>query len=292
MLNALSFDIEGFVESNVQSFPIPASMIGRKEEAYEVEHNTESILTLLNDCGCKATFFFLASVAENVPHLIRTVGDQGHEIGVHGPDHVRVFDVPQRAFRDRLVATKSLLEDLSGRPVVGFRAPDFSITDASTWAFDVLIESGFGYDSSVFPFGHHDVYGIKDVNPAIHRLPNGLVEFPLSTYRAFGTQIPFGGGGYFRFYPLALTDVFVRRVNAMGQPSNVYMHPYEVGPILPEIPAMSPVRRLRHRFNCGRGYGRLRRLVTRHRFGPIAEVLTKAGWLGSLGSPGSVAVQG
>lgn len=278
-LNALSFDIEGFVESNVQSFAIPGAYVGRAEEAYEIEENTQAIFELLDAFELKATFFFLASVVERVPGVVKTAAALGHEVGVHGPDHVRVFDLPRGAFAQRLVSTKGVLEEVAAAPVIGFRAPDFSITEDSTWAFDVLQESGFSYDSSVYPFAFHDVYGIEGAEPYVHRLPNGLVEFPLSTIELFGKRWPFGGGGYFRFAPLAVTDWLVRRTNSLGHPANVYMHPYEVGPIVPDVPTPSLLRRLRHYHNCRNGGARLRRLLSSHSFGPIAEVLARSGWL-------------
>ena len=279
MLNALSFDVEGFVESNQQSFAIPPAYVGRREEAYEVETNTHAILEMLDEVKVKATFFFLASVIDRLPDVVRTTAREGHEVGVHGPDHVRVFDLTPDAFRERLVATKGALEEVASAPAHGFRAPDFSITEASLWALDTLQEAGFRYDSSVYPFGFHDVYGIKDVDPTIQRWPNGLIEFPLSTVTLLGKRIPYGGGGYFRFFPLRLTMAFLERSNALGQPANVYMHPYEVGPVIPDVPTPTPVRRLRHYHNCRNGGPRLRRLLSRYRFGPLIEVLSEMGWL-------------
>lgn len=281
-LNALSFDVEGFVEANLQSFPIPAAYVGRREEAYEVEANTHAILELLADLQVKATFFFLASVIVRLPDVVRTTAREGHEVGVHGPDHVRVFDLSPETFRERLVATKAHLEEVTSAPVHGFRAPDFSITKASLWALDILQDEGFRYDSSVYPFGFHDVYGIEGVHPYIQRWPNGLLEFPLSTVALLGRRVPYGGGGYFRFFPLRLTKAFLERSNAAGHPANVYMHPYEVGPIVPNVPTPTWLRRLRHYHNCRNGGARLRRLVSAYRFGPLIEVLDRAGWLETI----------
>ena len=132
-------------------------------------------------------------------------------------------------------AAKDQLEDVAGQKVYGFRAPDFSITEKSIWALDVLREAGFVYDSSIYPFGMHDVYGIKDAETSINKLPNGLLEFPMSTAKFLGKRIPFGGGGYFRLYPLWLTKMFINAVNKRGQPFMFYIHPYEIGPVIPKI---------------------------------------------------------
>ena len=155
----------------------------------------------------------------------------------------------------------------------GFRAPDFSITEESLWALDVLQELGFVYDSSIYPFGLHDVYGIKDAEPSIHTLPNGLVEFPISTFSFLGKRIPFGGGGYFRLYPLWLTKLFTSIQNRRGTVCMSYIHPYEAGPVIPDVTELSPYRKFRHYFNCKNGVRRLRKLLGAFNFVPAIEIV-------------------
>ena len=135
-----------------------------------------------------------------------------------------------------LIFAKKSLEDVSGEMVLGFRAPDFSITKSNRFALDILREVGFQYDSSIYPTGLHAVYGIREVVPYIHRLPNGLIEFPLPTINLFWNRVPFGGGGYFRLYPIIVTKLLIRRMNKAGHPCMVYIHPYEVGPVIPVLP--------------------------------------------------------
>jgi polysaccharide deacetylase family protein (PEP-CTERM system associated) len=291
-MNAFSVDVEGFVESNIQSFHIPDKYIDQSAENQEIERNTDVLLQVFDEANIKATFFFLGRITRDIPGLVRNVAQAGHEIGCHNYLHLRIYDTPQSEFKENLTAAKSDLEDISGQPVYGFRAPDFSITEKSIWALDILKELGFVYDSSIYPFGLHDVYGIKDADPSIHTLPNGLIEFPLSTTKLLGKRIPFGGGGYFRLYPLVLTDLFLSKLNGQGFPAMFYIHPYEVGPAIPRIAELSAyrkfrhyynckngTRKFRHYYNCKNGTNRLKHLLKAFRFGPAVEVLKNKGLL-------------
>ncbi len=235
-LNALSIDVEAFVEANVQSFEIDPRLHDAVLQNREVERNMECLLEFLDQFDLNATFFFLGRVARDLPHLVRRTASAGHEIACHSYQHERVTGIEKHVFRELVSSSKQLLEDLSGQPVNGFRAPDFSITTESLWALDVLRELGFLYDSSIYPIGFHDVYGIKDQPQIIHRLPNGLIEFPLSSTSISYGRLPFGGGGYLRLYPLRLTTYLIDRTNRAGHPVIMYLHPYEAGPVIPFIP--------------------------------------------------------
>jgi polysaccharide deacetylase family protein (PEP-CTERM system associated) len=282
VINAFSVDVEGFVESNIQSFHIPDRYINQSEENREIERNTDVLLEILEEVKVKATFFFVGRLARDIPSLVKKIAQNGHEIGCHNYLHFRIFDIERDEFKEKLTAAKKDLEDVSGQPVFGFRAPDFSITDKSIWALDVLKELGFIYDSSIYPFGLHDVYGIRNAKSCIHLLPNGLVEFPLSTIALFGKRIPFGGGGYFRLYPLWLTNIFLSKLNKGGHPAIFYIHPYEVGPLIPKMPEISAYRRFRHYYNCKNGSIRIRKVLKASKFGPVIEVLKDKGILTDL----------
>jgi polysaccharide deacetylase family protein (PEP-CTERM system associated) len=279
MLNCFSIDVESFPESNVEGFPIAAEYLDRAHQDHEIEENTESILSLLDEQNVKATFFFLGRIARDLPHVVRCVAQQKHEIGCHGFEHLRIYGLKQQVFEGHLRQAKGFLEDASGQRVYGFRAPDFSITRSSAWALDTLKEVGFIYDSSIFPFGWHDVYGIKEAQPHIHRLSNGLIEWPLATLRLWNRRLPFGGGGYFRLYPLRWTEFCFSRLNQEGHPCMFYIHPYEVGPIIPKMRHLSVFRRFRHYYNCGTLGERLKRLVQEFRFAPAVTVLREIGYL-------------
>jgi len=271
--NCVSVDVEGFVESNSQSFHIEDKYISKSNEIYEIEKNVNSILTLLDGLNIKATFFFLGRIARDIPHIIKETAKYGHEIACHSFDHKRIFDLTKKEFREKIVYAKKTLEDVSGERVYGFRAPDFSITKSNLWALDILKEIGFLYDSSIYPTGIHDVYGISSAKPFIHRLPNGLIEFPLSKCELFRIRFPFGGGGYFRLYPLIITKFFIRKINKIGHPCMLYIHPYEVGPIIPFISELSNYRKFRHYYNCRNGDQRLKEILQAFRFTTAIRIL-------------------
>ncbi len=278
MLNCFSIDVESFCESNIESFPIKPEYMHRAKQDYEVEKNTDSILGLLADLNVKATFFFLGRIARDLPHVVRRVAVEGHEIGCHGFEHKRIFGLQPRVFEQQLWEAKRSLEDSSGQPVYGFRAPDFSIIQSSIWALDILKEACFVYDSSIFPFSFHDVYGIRETQQHIHTLANGLIEWPLPTLELGGKRWPFGGGGYFRLYPLTLTQFCISRLNRKQHPFMFYIHPYEVGSILPRIREISAYRRFRHYYGCGKLSERLRRLCSKFCFAPAITVLRQMGY--------------
>jgi len=277
MENCLSMDVEGFVESNIESFGIPEQHLDRTQETYEIENNVHSFLDLLAELRIRGTFFIVGRIARDMPEMVLRVADLGHEIGCHNYEHRRIFGQQPKQFREGVISAKQRLEDVSGTKVYGFRAPDFSITRASVWALDILQEAGFLYDSSIYPIRMHDVYGIGDVNPGIHRLPNGLVEWPLATLSLLKTRFPFGGGGYLRLYPLTVTSHFIETRNRSGSPCMLYIHPYEVGPIIPEIKGLSAYRRFRHYYNCSGGGVRLKKLLRGFTFAPAVEILAQRG---------------
>jgi len=279
VINCLSVDVEGFLESNVQSFCIGKEHFGASKENAEIERNIDALLELLDDTGVKATFFFVARIARDIPHVVDRVARAGHEVGCHNYEHVRLWDIERGHLAAKLASAKHRLEDTVGDSILGFRAPDFSISGSNLWALDVLRELGFAYDSSIYPIGMHDVYGMADAERFVHKLPNGLIEFPLSTIRIAGKNFPFGGGGYFRLYPLFLTAFCIARINNLGHPCMFYVHPYEVGPVIPAVPGLSWYRRFRHYHNCRHGKARLRRLLAMHRFGSARDILFKMGLL-------------
>jgi polysaccharide deacetylase family protein (PEP-CTERM system associated) len=276
--NCLSVDVEGFVESNLESFHIEDKYISKSEENSEIRENIHIILELLDELGIKATFFFLGRIGRDIPSLVRETAQHGHEIACHSFTHLRIFGLTQEKFREEITYSKKALEDASGRSVVGFRAPDFSITESSIWALDILKEAGFLYDSSIYPIGLHDVYGISGAVYHIHRLPNGLIEFPLSSVQMFRRRFPFGGGGYFRLYPIILTEYLISKVNELGHPCMLYIHPYEVGSVIPHIDGLSYYRKFRHYYHCKNGSKRLRTLLKAFNFNTSLDILKERGY--------------
>lgn len=277
IINCFSVDVEGFIESNLESFQVAPKYLDKAAEIYEIEKNMRLLLEILEEMKIKGTFFFVGRLVRDIPDLIKEVAKLGHEVACHSYEHLRLFNLKRDEFKKKLSAAQKSIEDLSGTRVYGFRAPDFSITASSIWALDALKELGFLYDSSIYPIGVHDVYGIKNAKPYIHKLPNGLIEFPLSTVKVLGRRLPFGGGGYFRLYPIFLTRLFIFQVNRLGHPGMFYTHPYEVGPVIPMISELSFYRKFRHYYNCKNGAKRLKRLLKKIKFGPAIQILKQRG---------------
>lgn len=276
MKNCFSVDVEGFVESNLQSFHINSKYISTKRENYEIEKNMDIILGLLDQVDVKGTFFFLGRIAKDIPAIVKEVAEHGHEIACHSYKHKRIFGLSKDEFRDKITFSKKTLEDISGNKVYGFRAPDFSITEASLWALDILMETGFTYDSSIYPISMHDVYGIKSTGSYMHKHKNGLLEFPLSTVELLGKRIPFCGGGYFRLYPLSITKYFIRNTNREGRSCMLYIHPYEVGAEIPRISEISYYRKFRHYYNVKNGFRRLKNVLVSFQFTTAIDILNSS----------------
>jgi polysaccharide deacetylase family protein (PEP-CTERM system associated) len=242
-----------------------------------VERNTRKLLDLLNLYDVKGTFFILGWVAERYPRLVQEIASYKHEIACHSYWHRLVYRLSPEEFREDTLRAKDTLEQTIGEAVYGYRAPTYSITRKSLWAFDILAESGFKYDSSVFPI-HHDRYGIPDAPrmPFTIRTNSGpIVEFPGSTFRVLGTNnLPVGGGGYLRLFPFWYTQFGVRRLLREGLPLIVYTHPWEVDPEQPRV-AAGRLQSLRHYTNLGSTYERLKALLTNGGFGSFRE----SGWI-------------
>jgi polysaccharide deacetylase family protein (PEP-CTERM system associated) len=223
-----------------------------------------------------ATFFVLGWVAERQPHLVRTIHARGHEVASHGYAHQRVYTQTPEVFRQETQRALRLLEDLVGTQVQGYRAASYSITRASLWALDILGEAGFTYDSSIFPI-HHDRYGIPGYPRFSHVLQGygggQLIEFPISTVRWAGANLPIAGGGYFRLFPYALIAWGLRVINHRDQQSAlIYLHPWEIDPDQPRIPA-GTMARFRQYVNLHATEPRLTRLLQSFRFGTMLDVL-------------------
>lgn len=269
LVNAMTIDVE-------ESFQVTAfeSVIDRSRwHTFEsrVERNTERVLGLFDQAGVKATFFVLGWIAERCPRLVRRIAAEGHEVASHGHGHQRLYRLSPSAFRQDLQRAQQVLEDVTGRPIVGYRAPSYSITADSLWALDVLIDAGYRYDASIFPISH-DLYGMPS-SPRhpfrVERAAGALWEIPASTVRRGGVNLPVGGGGYFRLLPYRWTRWGINALNhGEGRPAVFYLHPWEIDAEQPRLQA--PLRsRFRHYTGLARTERRLRRLLAEFRFAPI-----------------------
>jgi polysaccharide deacetylase family protein (PEP-CTERM system associated) len=289
--NYLTIDVEDYYQVSAFEDVISPDQWDSLES--RVEKNTNTLLALLAEYDIKATFFVVGWIAERHPSLVKEIFANGHEIGCHSYLHRRVYNLTPKEFREDTGKAKNALEDIIGCPVLCYRAPSYSITQKSLWALDILKDLGFLCDSSVFPI-HHDIYGIPkaprfpfswkltDGNPepiiqyaANCQLPtaNCLLEFPISTARLLGKNIPSSGGGYFRLFPYWLTRHLLKKINnEEKQPFIFYLHPWEVDPEQPRIYNCKKFSRFRHYNNLGKTALRFRRLLKEFSFGPLGMI--------------------
>jgi polysaccharide deacetylase family protein (PEP-CTERM system associated) len=257
--NALTIDVEDYFQVSAFAPYIERKSWDRCE--CRVERNVDRILELLAERDIKATFFTLGWIAERYPALVRRIVAQGHELASHGYGHQRVTELDARAFRHDVTHAKALLEDIGGQPVLGYRAPSFSIGAANLWALDVLEDAGYRYSSSIYPV-RHDHYGMPDAPRFAHRIRNRLIEIPPTTVRLFSRNLPSSGGGYFRLFPYAVSRWLLQSVNQRdGEPAIFYFHPWEIDPEQPRVPGIDIKTRFRHYVNLSRNEAKLCRLL-------------------------------
>lgn len=276
--NALTFDIEDWhqlVEWKLNG-TLPTCSPNVLAQTYD-------ILEILAARSVRATFFILGLVAEAYPALVRDIAAAGHEVGSHGWSHELIYRQQRSVFAEETRRSKAVLEDVLGKPIQGYRAAEFSITEQSWWALDVLAETGFTYDSSIFPIQGRR-YGIPGtpLGPHTVRTAAGdLVEVPLTAIEKGSRRWPVGGGGYFRILPYAVTRSAIEGVNAAGRAAIVYFHPYEFSRTL-LVPRLASAMRyitgaryvVFHNMNRRRNRTRFLRMLTDFRFLPIADLIT------------------
>ena len=273
MINALTIDLEEYFQVSKLEHVIERNKWG--DLPSRVRSNTIRILELFDEYGCKATFFTVGWVAERYPHLIREIARTGHEIACHSYWHRRISDMTPAEFREDLRRSKRVLEDLSGKAVLAFRAPTYSIIKSSEWAWDILIEEGFQIDSSVFP-NHHNGCGNLNAHRfihTIHREAGSLIEFPPSTLQIAGKHIPILAGGYFRLFPYRVTSYGIKRLNnCENKPAVISFHPWELDPNHP-MPRINRFAEIRHKVNIDTTESKLRRVLSEFQFGTVEDVV-------------------
>jgi polysaccharide deacetylase family protein (PEP-CTERM system associated) len=275
VLNAMTVDVEDYY--HVSSFDHAVARSTWNSMESRVCGNTRRLLDIFDAYGVRGTFFVLGWLAERHGELVREIAQRGHEVASHGYGHRLVYEQTPAAFRADVRLAKRLLEDVSGTAVKGYRAPSFSITTRSLWALDILIEEGYAYDSSIFPI-RHDRYGIP-ASPrhayVVERATGSLVEVPGTTVRLASVNVPVAGGGYFRILPYAWTRWGINRLNRRERrPAVFYVHPWEIDPAQPRLPA-GVVGQFRHYRNLHKTEGRLRALLGEFAFEPLGSLLSR-----------------
>ncbi len=268
--NALTIDVEDYFQVSAFSPYIARSEWNSRE--CHVERNIGRILELLDSRDVKATFFTLGWIAERYPGMVRGIVQAGHELASHGYGHERANGQSRDAFHSDIQLAKFILEDVSGREVLGYRAPSFSIDERNPWAFDVLLRAGYRYSSSIYPIAH-DHYGMPKAPRFAFEARPGLMEIPITTLRLFGRNFPSSGGGYFRLLPYGLSRWMFERVNAVdSEPCVFYFHPWEIDPGQPRVAGISPKTRFRHYVNISRMEARIKHLLDDFHWGRMDKL--------------------
>ena len=272
--NLLTVDVEDWRQSTLDH---------RLEITERVVTNTRRLLDLFDAGGARGTFFVLGLVAERFGALVREIAGRGHEIASHGTSHTPVYSLDRETFRTDVRRSIRAIEDAAGVRVSGYRAPDFSITEKSLWALEVLAEEGLSYDSSIFPF-RGPRYGI----PAAFDRPCRVrcranprfAEFPLATVKVGGLRMPVAGGGYFRLLPYAVVRAALHRINRGGAPATCYFHPYELDTeeLREPGPRVPLLLRLAQGIGRARVAVRLARLLRDFSWRPASSFLNEEEW--------------
>jgi Predicted xylanase/chitin deacetylase len=223
MINALCFDIDDL------AFSLNAAKGTHLPIQYLVEQETYTLLESLERLGIQATMFIPGYVAERFPELVREINRAGHEIGAHGFKHEATQQLKRNGFHEDVAASKKILEDLLSREVSLYKAPDWSISPDTIWAYDELISLGFRVDHTAQPL----------VLKSLGRSPDEMIPFPykgtltiipVTSYRLLGKVVPFNGGMFCSYVPIHVQIGYYRRLNQKGIPFNYYCHPYEFHP--------------------------------------------------------------
>ena len=281
-LNAFTVDVEDYFHVSAFEGLFPRERWD--DVPLRIDRGVREILDIASEAGTTGTFYVLGWLARRRPDLVRAIADAGHEIGCHSLEHRLVYSMTPDSFRSDLRQALSAIRDASGTDCTLYRSPSFSITLESLWALEILAEEGILIDSSIYPV-KHDRYGmvaapLGPFRPLRHH-PQ-FVEFPPSAVRLLGANLPCAGGGYLRAFPLVLTRSAIRRINEReGRPALVYVHPWELDPAQPKVPA-GILKNLRHRLNLRKTSERLRSLLHDFAFAPLSVVIA------TLGGPSAI----
>ena len=266
--NVLTVDVEDWFHVCGPGGAVPVPPRG----TWRVRGNLERILALLDAHCQKATFFMLGSVAENDPALAAMICSAGHEIASHGYSHRLVTDLTPQQFRGELQLTERILMEQTGQRPLGYRAPQWSMSEQTGWAFDILMEEGYRYDSSLNPL---PLVGSSRGSRTPYRLEGagaGLWEIPPMVTRSWMGNLPTGGGWGFRFFPFRMICATIDTLNRSHHSAVLYLHPREVDPAGPRLD-LSPLKRFVSYGTRTDATSRLRELFRRYQFITLKELV-------------------
>ena len=270
--NILTIDLEDWFHICGVDDLIPETRWPQLES--RVTGNTFRILDILSKKKVTATFFILGFIAEKHPDLIRKIEKAGHEIATHGYSHRQVYTMTPDMFRQDLIKAVSIITQITGQPVKGYRAPEWSIRDDSLWALDILQKEGFEYDSSMTPL---PIIGNQDYSRIPYRLTldeGQLWEFPPMVGSTPFVNFPLGGGWGLRVFPYSLIRSTIRELNKQGQPAVIFLHPREFDGNNPRI-RLSLAKKFVLDARVERTEKRLGRLLDDFNFTSVSNVLKK-----------------
>jgi polysaccharide deacetylase family protein (PEP-CTERM system associated) len=248
---AISVDVEEYYHAANLSNVCPVK--SWHEMPSRLEFSTRKILDIFDRTAQKGTFFVLAYSGKRFPAIVREIVDRGHELASHGYAHKIAYFQNKKQFFQDVKRSKLILEDISGKEVIGYRAPNFSIRDENIWAYDVLTELGFKYDSSLYPV-MHDRYGNihRSRSPETRKTNYGELKiFPLTVYQPFEVfpkfRVPIAGGAYWRLFPeIIIRNLLSKNLLNSDDPVICYLHPWEIDSNQPYFSSLSISKKLRH----------------------------------------------
>lgn len=272
VLNMLTFDIEEWFHANYENID-PAAYRGKGSN---FRNQMDTLLQMLHDTGCKATFFVLGSIGEDYPDVVRAIASQGHEVASHGYGHQLAYRQSRDEFRADVQHSLAILEDVLGMPVLGYRAPSWSLVESNLHYLEVLEELGLNYDASIFPVKTF-LYGIPDApteihHPVIQGRELTLYEVPMSIFSCCGKNIGYSGGFYFRFFPTWFIKQVIASSNRQGKSSIVYLHPRELDAAEQRLSLPRKEAFIQYH-NVGRTKDKLHSVLTAFRFTSITDFL-------------------
>ena len=270
IVNAMTVDVEDY-------FHVSAFEKVIKQEAWDalelrVEKSTYRLLELFAQYNTKCTFFTLGWVAQKCPNLIKDIVAQGHELASHGYSHARASTMSPQEFKQDVLLSKQILEDISGQAITGYRAPSFSVNDNNVWLYEILVELGFKYSSSTYPI-KHDLYGVPNWPRFKYQRPEGIIEIPIPTLRKSEQNVGIGGGGYFRLYPYWMSKKRIDNyLKQEQQPYSFYFHPWEIDVEQPKVSGASFKSKVRHYINIARMEDKVAKLLEDYQWDTMENV--------------------
>lgn len=238
----------------------------------KVEKNFLNLLDVFDTVGVKVTCFFLGWVAEKFPNLVKEADERDHEIASHGYGHQLIYTQTREEFSEDIRKSKKFLEDITGKRVLGYRAPGFSIIESTKWVFDELCDAGYLYDSSIFPTtrGHGGIADAKIYPHTVTSEKGDILEFPITVATVMGKNICFCGGGYLRFFPYPVIRHFSKVVNKKGRPVIYYIHPREIDPWHPRL-SMGFYRYFKSYVNLHTTFNKVKKLIYEEELLPFRD---------------------